>query len=600
MAYNANLNLGVIGNCAMSALVDERARIVWSCMPRFDSDPVFCSLLTGEDPASDTAQGFWDVEVENLARHEQRYIKNTAILVTRLEDDKGCALDIIDFAPRFTRLGRKYRPLSLIRMLRPVSGTPRVRVRLRPMGEYGAEAPQVTKGSNHIRYLFDDITLRLNTTAPLTYVRNETWFNLEQETAFFLGPDEPFSGPILPTCRDFLESTGNYWREWVRHLAVPLEWQDAVIRAAITLKLCYYEETGAIIAAMTTSVPEAADSGRTWDYRFCWIRDAYYVVRALNRLGAVDIMEGYLSYLRNIVGVADGGYIQPVYGIGLEAKLTERQIAHLDGYRGMGPVRVGNQAHEHIQHDVYGQVVLSAAQAFFDERLLAPVGRADFEMLEKVGKRAFDVHAEPDAGLWELRTKASIHTYSSAMCWAACDRLANIAQHLDLPDSGQIWRERADRIRAEILTRSFSKENKSLSAVFDSFILDASLMQLMDLGFLEPQDPLFVSTLQAVEKELLKGDHIMRYAVQDDFGAPENAFNICTFWYIEALWCVGRKERAREIFETMLAHRNHVGLLSEDISFSTGELWGNYPQTYSLVGIINTAMLLSRPWSHAR
>ncbi len=600
MSYQADLNLGVIGNCTYGALIDRKGRITWACMPRFDGDPVFGSLLTAQDPADEDAGGFWDIEVENLAHSEQRYVKNTAILVTRMEDDRGRALDIIDFAPRFHRAGRRYRPMSMIRMIRPVAGSPRVRIRLRPFFDYGAVTPTVTAGSNHLRYVGPSLTLRVNTTAPISYVRDEVWFNLEQEIAFFLGPDESFSGDIMSTCRDMLEATGNYWREWVRHLAAPLEWQDAVIRAAITLKLCYFEETGAIIAAMTTSLPEAPHSGRTWDYRYCWLRDAYYVVRALNRIGAVDILEGYLVYLRNIVGVADGGHLQPVFGIGQEHQLTERIVKHLPGYRRMGPVRVGNQAHEHIQHDVYGQVVLSAAQAFFDERLLKPAGRSDFEMLEKVGQRAYELHNTPDAGIWELRTKAHVHTYSSAMCWAACDRLAKIADHLGLPERARDWTDKASEIKRTILKRSWDHNMLSLSATFDHPMMDASLLQLLDLGFVDPESPLFKNTHRAVEKALLRGDHIMRYASEDDFGAPENAFNICTFWYIESLWSVGRKERAREIFETMLAHRNHVGLLSEDISFNDGELWGNFPQTYSLVGIINTACMLSKPWSHVR
>ena len=203
--------------------------------------------------------------------------------------------------------------------------------------------------------------------------------------AFFLGPDEPFDAEVASTCRRMLHETESYWRHWVRGLVVPLDYQEAVIRAAISLKLCAWEETGAIVAALTTSIPEHADSGRNWDYRYCWLRDAYYVVQALNRLGAVDMLENYLGYLRNIVDGANGGHIQPVYGVGLEPALTERFAEHLPGYRGMGPVRVGNQAHEHLQHDVWGQIILSNVQAFFDERLLRPATDADFRALEPLG-----------------------------------------------------------------------------------------------------------------------------------------------------------------------------------------------------------------------
>ena len=228
-----------------------------------------------------------------------------------------------------------------------------------------------------------------------------------------------------------LRETTDYWRGWVRTLSVPLEWQEAVIRAAITLKLCAYEETGAIVAALTTSIPEHAVEParrRNWDYRYCWLRDAYYVVQALNRLGAADMLENYLGYLRNLVDqVGKGGQVQPVYGVGLEPVLTERIAPHLPGYRGMGPVRIGNQAHEHLQHDVYGQIVLSTVQAFFDERLLRPATVEDFRALEPVGERAFELHDKPDASLWEFRGREAVHTYSSVMCWAACDRLGNAA-----------------------------------------------------------------------------------------------------------------------------------------------------------------------------
>ncbi len=264
------------------------------------------------------------------------------------------------------------------------------------------------------------------------------------------GPDEPFAGDLLATVRGMADDTVGDWREWVRTLAVPLEWQSAVIRAAIALKLCVYEETGAIVAALTTSIPEHADSGRNWDYRYCWLRDAYYVVQALNRLGAVDILENYLGYLRNIVDSANGGHIQPVYGVGLEPALTERIAEHLPGYRGMGPVRVGNQAHEHQQHDVWGQIVLSNVQAFFDERLLRPATDADFHALEPIGERAFELHDKPDASLWEFRGRAAVHTYSSVMCWAACDRLANAAAKLGLAERAHYWTGMAKIIRQTI------------------------------------------------------------------------------------------------------------------------------------------------------
>ena len=589
----ANLDLGVIGNCVINALVDSQGRIVWCCLPRFDGDPVFCELLRDETGGG---EGTFAIEVEDLAKAEQRYINNTAVLVTKLTDTAGRALEIVDFAPRFHQFGRRYRPAALMRIVRPVNGAPRLRVQLKPLFNYGAEKPEITYGSNHIRYVGPDQTLRLTTNAPVSFIREGTPFHLEDPIALFLGPDETFTRSVRETSSEFLGNTIAYWQEWVRHLAVPLDYQEAVIRSAIALKLCWFEETGAIIAAMTTSIPESPHSGRNWDYRYCWLRDAYFVVRALNRLGAIDIMEGYLRFLRNLPGVVDGEHLQPVYGIGLESNLKEREVDSLAGYGGMGPVRVGNQAFEHLQHDVYGQVVLSNAQAFFDSRLLRPPTRQDFETLENVGDRAYALHDQPDAGLWEFRTKNRVHTFSSLMCWTACDRLAKIAAHLGLADRADHWRERAAKIHAVIAGRAWDEDRQMFTNAFGEGEADASLLLMAELAFLEPSDPRYLRTVEALEKALLKGSHMFRYAVPDDFGQPVNAFNVCTFWYIEALAAMGRRKEAREIFDVMLSCRNSAGLLSEDIDPATGELWGNYPQTYSLVGIINSAVHLSRAW----
>ena len=594
------LDLAPIGNASISALIDRRGRFVWCCAPRVDSDPLFSDLLRIDEPGDPEERGFWSVEIEGETSVEQAYLRNTPVLRTVLTDAKGASLEVLDFAPRFRRFGRGYRPTAFIRVLRPLTGAPRVTIRLRPTADWGGARAPTTSGSNHVRYAGSDVTLRLTTNLPVSHVLHERTFRLEGPAALFLGPDEPFQGEVLATANAMLDDTVADWREWVRGLAVPLDFQEAVIRAAITLKLCAFEETGAIVAALTTSIPEAPGSGRNWDYRYCWIRDAYYVVQALNRLGAVDILEGYLGYLRNIVDAADGGRIQPVHGVGYETNLTERIVDTLPGYRGNGPVRVGNQAYEHNQHDVYGQVILSNVQAFFDTRLLRPATLTDFEALEQVGERAYALYAVPDAGLWELRTRAAVHTYSAAMCWAACDRLANAAAQLDLSDRAALWNDRAAEIRAAIEANAWNAEEDHFAATFGGDELDASLTQLVDLRFLTPDDPRNRGTMKAIEKALRRGSNLLRYDRPDDFGTPETAFNFCTFWFIEGLHLIGETEEARRLFEEMLHRRNHAGLLSEDVSLTDGALWGNYPQTYSLVGLINCAVLLSRPWSSVR
>jgi GH15 family glucan-1,4-alpha-glucosidase len=595
-----NLDLWPIGNCQVSALIDRAGRFVWACAPKVDGDPLFSSLLDGRDPCSDDAVGLWAIDLEDCASVEQHYLTNTPILVTRMTDSNGSAIEITDFCPRFERLGRMYRPVAFARIVRPVAGSPRICVRLRPTRNWGDPAVLTTAGSNHIRYLLDGMQLRLSTNAPVGLMMDERCFRVEKPLHFFLGPDESFAGNLATTLEEMLGYTTYHWQNWARGLATPFEWQDVVIRSAITLKLCQHEETGAIVAALTTSIPEHANSGRNWDYRYCWIRDAYYTVQALNRVGALDVLEGYLAYLRNIVDQAKGGHIQPLYGVQGESVLIESEAPRLAGYRGMGPVRVGNLAYEQVQHDAYGQIVLSNVQAFFDQRLFRMAGREDFEALARVGERAVELFDKPDAGLWELRTRQSVHTYSAAMCWAACDRLANAAERLGLEGDRALWQERADRMRKAIEDAAWRPETNRMSATFSGDDLDASLIQLLDLRFMSPDDDRFRGTLAAVEEGLRRGSHMLRYATEDDFGLPETAFNVCTFWLIEALHFTGRDADARALFAEMLERRTAAGLLSEDIDPVSGELWGNYPQTYSLVGMINCAVLLSKPWSAIR
>ena len=587
------LDLGLIGNCSISALIDRKARIVWCCLPRFDGDPVFHALLGAPSAAPD--DGVFSIEVENQTGASQTYVDNTAILKTTLQGETG-AVEITDFCPRFYSRDRAFRPQMLVRRIVPIAGNPRVKIRLRPRFDYGSKAPTITYGSNHIRYVGDKLTLRLTTDVAIDYLLEEIAFKVTEPVHLILGPDETLPEGPAEIAESFLKNTTNYWRTWTHRLAVPVEWQEAVIRAAITLKMCSYEPTGAIVAAMTTSIPEAPNSARNWDYRYCWVRDAFFVVRALNSLAAVRTLENYFRWIMNIVDDVDAGHIQPVFGITLERKLIERTIPHLPGYRGMSPVRVGNQAHEHFQHDTYGNLILGAAPAFFDTRLFMKPGAADFARLEIIGERAFHLYDKPDAGIWELRSRARIHTSSSLMCWAACDRLAKIAAHIQATERAQFWAERARALREVILARSWSKQRNAFVESFDGASLDASVLLMGEIGFIEPGDPRFVATVDRIDEVLGTGPHLKRYEDADDFGKPETAFNVCAFWHLDALARIGRREEAREKFEDLLRIRNHLGLMSEDTDPRNGEAWGNFPQTYSMVGIVNGAMRLSRPW----
>ncbi|TWG92726.1 GH15 family glucan-1,4-alpha-glucosidase [Luteimonas sp. J16] len=589
----ASLDLGVIGNGSFGALIDRDARVVWSCLPAFDGDPAFCALLSPRDHDG----GDLAIELEDYSHSEQAYVTNTAILRTVLYDRKGGAVEVVDFAPRWKQNSRIFRPVSIIRRIRPLAGSPRIRIVCRPLADWGARVPDSTWGSNHMRWILPEFTLRLTTDVPIRFVRDQLPFVLWETVHLVFGADEPLARSVSGYVEEALGRTEHHWREWVRYLSIPLEWQQAVIRSAITLKLCQYEDSGAIIAAMTTSIPEAPDTPRNWDYRYCWLRDAAFVVRALNRLGATRSMEEFLGYIFNIA--SHDGHLQPLYGIAFEERLEEQEVESLAGYRGMGPVRRGNLAWVQKQHDVYGSVVLASTQLFIDQRLAHPGDQATFARLEPLGERAFELYDQPDAGLWEFRGRAEVHTYTAAMCWAACDRLSRIAGILGMEERAAHWRARADTIHARVVERAWRPDAGRFSASFESDYLDASLLLLADIGFLAPDDPRYVATVEAIGRELRRGDALFRYVAPDDFGEPETSFTICTFWYIDALAAIGRKEEARAMFERLLARRNHLGLLSEDLAFDDGEAWGNFPQTYSHVGLIIAAMRLSRSWQEA-
>lgn len=589
------LDLGVVGNCQVAALIDPRGRMTWLCLPRLDGDPVFCALLDGEDPAA----GFMDVLVEGLVASRQAYLRNTAILETVLEAKDGAALRLVDFAPRCKRFGRSFRPAQVIRRLEPLAGRPRVTIRIRPRAAWGGATPQRRGGSNHLRWVEGETSLRVTTDAPVSFIAHEASFVLDRPVSLFLGEDDPLPEAPGELAVRFEAETQAYWLEWTRYLSIPFEWQEAVIRAAITLKLCTFEETGAIAAALTTSIPEAPGSGRTWDYRFCWLRDSYFCVQALNRLGATRTMEAFIRFLTDIVLVDPSAPLAPLYPLAPGVSIKERTAPALAGFLGDGPVRIGNAAATQVQNDSYGQVILATAQAFFDARLPRPGDLALFRLLETVGETAERVALTPDASLWEYRGRARVHTYSAAMCWAGLSRLAAIAHRLGLPSEQARWAASAARLREAILRQAWREDLGCFVDAFGSAGTDAALLLLPEIGFVAHDDPRFRATLARIEHRLRRDGLLLRYDQPDDFGLPETAFLVCSFWYVDALAGQGRSAEARALFEHLLARRNHLGLFSEDCDPRTGQLWGNFPQAYSMVGLILSAMRLSRSWEEA-
>jgi GH15 family glucan-1,4-alpha-glucosidase len=588
------MNYGVIGNCQVAALIDEQARYVWACLPRPDGDPVFSCLLQKE--GGDSSTGVFSVDMVDLTRSEQCYLRNSAILETKLYDSHGGVIRIVDFAPRFRTRGRVFRPMMFVRSVECLAGRPTLRLRLRPTSGFGERAAPGVAGSHHIKFAADGLHYRMTTDASMAALLEDRPVVLERPLHFILGPDETLQQSPEALAREFLGATLSYWQEWVRTLAVPADWQEAVIRSAITLKLCTYEDTGAVLAALTTSIPEAADSTRNWDYRYCWLRDSYFVIQTLNRLGATRTMEAYLHYIDQIIATSTADTLQPLYGITGDPRAEEKIATTLSGYRGMGPVRFGNLAAEQVQHDVYGSVILAATQLFFDERLVRSGDQTLLERLYRLGRRAVATFEEPDAGPWEFRGKLQRHTFSAAISWAGCDRLARIARRVGDDIATREWTAKADHMRREILARAWSEERQSFTSAFGNRDIDSTALLLPELGLLPATDPRFLKTLERVEQELATGDLLFRYRHADDFGEPENAFTICAFWYVNALAATGRIDEARERFSRLLERRNPLGLLSEDISPASGELWGNFPQTYSMVGIIGSALRLSRSW----
>ncbi|MGA3138156.1 MAG: glycoside hydrolase family 15 protein, partial [Xanthobacteraceae bacterium] len=572
------LDLAVIGNGRTAALLEPSSRLVWWCYPRFDSDPIFCRLLAGDEE-----KGFSDVVLDGMADYRSEYERNTAVVSTVMTDEKGASIKITDFAPRFRAFDRILRPPQLFRIIEPISGMPRITIRFRPTNQYGVPMQTKSIGSNHITLRGSHSVVRLTTDAPLSYIDREAPFVLTRPVYLVMGPDEPFPADLSTTCREFADRTRAYWTEWVRRLSIAYDWQDVIIRAAITLKLSNFEETGGIIAAHTTSIPEAPHSGRTWDYRFCWLRDAYFVVKALNRIGATQTMEDFISF---ILGIASEEVIRPVYSIVPTDGMDEQIAENLQGYRGDGPVRVGNAAGEMFQHDTYGSIILAAMPMFFDRRLPRPADPGLFQLLERVGSLAKQSAFEPDAGIWEYRGRARVHTHSASMCWAGCNRLAAIGKHLGLKEQAAEWKSVADSIQSRLLEQAWNEKRGAFTAAFGVDELDASVLLLPEIGLIEVWDPRFVRTVEAIERELLRGRHVMRYAGEDDFGLPESAFLICRFWLIDAWWKLDRREEAIDMFNDALRYRNRYGLLAEDVHLQTGEMCGNFPQTYSMAGLI--------------
>ncbi len=581
-------DLALIGNCQVSALVERTGAIAWCCLPRFDSEPVFSTLLDHEQGGS------FVIRPADAGCGAQRYLDNTNVLETVFEAVDGI-FRVVDFAPRFVVHDRLHRPTQLVRIVEPIVGTPRIHVTCDPMLGWSRARPAVVSGSNGIAFEGFASRLRLVTDAPLTYVGGEP-FTLTERVGFVLTWGETVDEPLAPLCDRLLSETVRYWQRWVKRCSIPPRYQRDVIRSALALKLHCFEDTGAIVASMTTSIPEAPNSPRTWDYRYCWLRDAYYVLGAFRLLGHFDEREHFIRLLLNVVAAAPDLDLHPLFRVDGASDLDEHVLDAWPGFGHQGPVRVGNGAAKHAQHDIFGEMVLALAPIFLDDRFSAERSPTTLDLVVRLTRKAIAVAGMPDAGIWEYRTAWKPQTFSSLMCWAAADRMALIASR-HVPSLQPEFAEAAARIHAQILARAWSSERGSFVGHYDGGDLDASLLQMVILRFLPVTDERLSGTVDAIWKQLARDGWLFRYQLDDGFGQPQVAFVICTFWLIEALAMLGRMDDAQLVMQHAHAALSPLGLLSEDYDTEERRMWGNFPQAYSHVGLIHAAFAASPRWS---
>ncbi len=587
---------GLIGNCQTSALIGLNGAVEWMCAPRPDSPPVFGRLLDPDGGHFSIASAISSAET----KAEQRYLANTNVLLTTVILPNDDAFQITDFCPRFEQYGRIYRPAALFRLVEPLQGIPAIRVSCRPVSGWEKTPVQPVRGSNHLRYDIRGESLRLLTNMPLTYLCDETPVALTQKFYFGLTWGLGIEDDLVKVTHDFLEQTIRYWRIWVKNCSVPLLHQQEVIRSALALKLHCFEDTGAILAALTTSLPEQSGGTRNWDYRYCWLRDAYFALTAFHNLGHFEEMEAFLKFLLNIAHTHEHSRdrLRPVYTLSQSLPLPETEHPNWAGYRGSVPVRSHNQAAEHVQNDAYGEMILTFTPIFFDERYSDLRSKDLDTLLAHLAKLCVRSIGQSDAGLWEIRNGWQEHSFTNLMSWAGLERLERIRQAGHL---GSISLDlTAARIHAaEALLRGV--HGGALRNGPTDFSDDAALAQLPILGY--PNQQLCESTVLHIIRELAlrHGNEdtgfFHRYVRNDDFGKPEGAFVICSFWIAQALARLGRTTEARTILDRVLLAANHVGLFSEHFIPATNTQCGNFPQAYSHVGLINATFAVSPPWS---
>ncbi|MHC4518413.1 MAG: glycoside hydrolase family 15 protein [Planctomycetota bacterium] len=584
-----NLNYAIIGNCKSAALVSDRGSIDWCCLPDFDSSSVFAKLL------DEKKGGHFVVEPLGTYEVRQEYMRRTNIVVTTFTQGSD-AFELIDFMSRYkTDNGVYHCPPDIIRYIRHLSGRPRLRIIYEPRPAYARHPVRTvvtrefvkhftTRGPYESVYLYSDL--------PLKKIAEAKPIQVTGDAFLLLSYNQKLVQPEVDWALLELERTKVYWMGWLARTTVFSDYRRAVERSALVLKLLAYQETGAILAAATTSLPETIGDVRNWDYRYCWIRDASMTISVLTKLGHYNVAKRFLQFVLGIVPFKDER-IQIMYGIHHQKMLEERQLDWLSGYQGSRPVRVGNAAFRQKQNDMYGIVMDVVYQSL---KVFGQTLDNKEELWTVVRSLVRHVHnnwQNLDSGVWEFRTRRHHFTFSKILCWVAADRAMRIADFFGKTTDMDSYRKLRDSIKADVLAKGIDPQTGTLTQFYGSRSLDAANLLAEHYGFLAADDPVYVSTVNQTYDRLCVDGLTYRYRDKDDFGKPKSSFTVCTFWMIKALYRVGRKGEARELFTRTLTYSNHLGLFSEDIDVQTKRLLGNFPQGYSHLALIDTAMTLS-------
>jgi GH15 family glucan-1,4-alpha-glucosidase len=595
MAYLPIEDYGVIGDLHSVALVGRNGSIDWMCHPRFDSPSVFAAIL-------DDAKGgrFQLAPTRDGVTGKQMYVPDSNVLLTRFLSADGVA-ELTDFMRVGAPTGG-HGCHELVRRVEVVRGSMPLRVCCLPAFDYARKPHQAKPYAGGVSFLSDGLCLALTASVPLRVEAGaavaEFVLGEGEQASFVLSGVDAHQDPpraVTPAeAEQAFRETVDFWHRWLGQSRYRGRWREMVDRSALALKLLTYEPTGAIVAAPSCSLPAPIGGERNWDYRYTWIRDASFTLYGLMRIGFTDEARAFQQWLvGRVAETAKDGKLQLVYTIDGGHELAERTLDHLEGYRGSRPVRIGNGAYHQLQLDIYGEL-MDAIYLF--NKYGTPTGYDAWLKIRRILNHVCDAWRDPDAGIWEVRGGRRHFVYSKVMCWVALDRGLRLAEKRSFPADRARWLEARDAIYEEVMSRGWSARRQAFVQAYDSETLDASSLIMPLVFFVSPRDPRFLSTLDAIMRELAKGSLVHRYDVQaspDGLSGDEGTFSMCTFWLVEALTRAGRLDEARLLFERMLGYANHLGLYSEQVGAS-GEALGNFPQAFTHLGLISAAFNLDR------